>query len=135
MPYIDLFPTLRSQRLWRVFSDSSPFWTVLDALDPISPCYRFAPTEGDTAYAVAIELAGYKREHVTVEVDDKNRLVVYASRPTGPLKGIEMGTSVPSILIPSDADSTKVTAKLEDGLLTVLVPKVAAPAPRKVVVT
>lgn len=150
MSLFTLFPTLRSQPLSRVLHDSRPLWTTLDAFEAITDDstrpYRgpwIDANETDTAYTFTIELPGFKRDQVSVKVDEQfvstnvgSTIVVSATRTN---KNDDAHRVVDrTIALPTDADPTKVEAKLEDGLLSIVVAKVAKPtppAPRKVTVS
>lgn len=104
--------------------------------------------ETETAYTYTIALPGFKREHLIVEVleiAESTHLSIRAAKhgATGVWTQSNGGVvnsancRSRSITLPTDADSTKVEAKLEDGLLVVTVQKLTKPtppAPRKVTV-
>ena len=144
MSLTDPFSTQDPRSFPRGFTSYYPFRTGLNALDEILTdlCQPYAgphfyPTEDGLAYSLTLELAGYKKEHVTVEVDSSHRLIVHASRPTGKVNDVEMAstTHCPRVLLPVDTDDSKVEAKLEDGLLTVIIQKSPEAKPRKVTVS
>ncbi len=145
MPYTHpLFsPPLRGFRtLSAVLDDAGAF---LDDLEASARAYRIDLTtreETDTAYTFTVALPGFKKADVEIAVEEHAHQVVIAAKRGGvgrvwSQKGDpEMVTR--TITLPTDADSTKVEAKLEDGLLRVTVAKVAKPtppAPRKVTVS
>jgi len=95
---------------------------------------RFDVAEQDNAYVVTAELPGYKKEDVQVEIDgarvsitaeakgDKQaregEKVVYSERYTG--------RAVRSFELSSEIDSDAASAKYENGILTLNLPKKTA---------
>lgn len=135
MSLITLFPTLRSQPISRVLRDSRPLWTTLDRFDEILADLgdsfhesRFTANEADTAYTFTVALPGFKKGDVEIEVSEEAYLTVRAGT-RGERRCVER-----TITLPTDADTTKVEAKLEDGLLSLVIQKLEAAKPRKVTV-
>ncbi len=156
MPYIH---PLFSRR----FDGSPTISTVLDGLDAFlrdldqsdDPNWSrgygpYEAVQSDTAYTYIITLPGFKRDQVTVQVQeghDGPYIAISAQRggflkvwsQTNPDGSAGKDKHVEHVItLPTDADPTKVAAKLEDGILTVTVAKVAKPtppAPRKVTVS
>ncbi len=128
----------------RRFDGSRTISTVLDGLDAflrdldqsggLSWPRGFAPAEGsetDTSYAYTLVLPGFKRDQVTVEEAEGDLTVTAISRHAN-------RKATRTISLPTDADPSKVEAKLEDGILSIVVQKLAKPtppAPRKVTVS
>lgn len=140
MTYLSLS---QPRSIWSHFNDSRSLWSVLDAFDAITGDLRlpthgwFEADESDTAYTFTLPLPGFSKDGVTVEVSQEGILSVSASRGGGKVEGSETksGTLVSrAVTLPYDADLDKVEAKMEDGLLTVVVSKQAKPTPRKVTV-
>ncbi len=87
--------------------------------------HRFDASEENGVLTLTLALPGFKQTDVNVELE-KGVLTVSAK------KGIK--DIVQSVTVGSDVDADKIDAKLEDGLLTVKLPKLEAAKPRKVVV-
>ena len=141
-----LFSTPRRAALLRRLDDSRSISASLDAFDailsdlarPLSHAWegRFISGETDTTYTYTTALPGFKRDKVSVEVEDGGYVRVTASRVNA--NDDQHSVFDRTIALPEDADPTKVEAKLEDGILTVSVAKLAKPtppAPRKVTVS
>ncbi|HVV14746.1 Hsp20/alpha crystallin family protein [Amycolatopsis sp.] len=97
-------------------------------------------SETEQEYVLDVELPGVVRDDVAVEVTG-NRLAV-----TGELKEKERegrfhrrarrtGKFSYRLTLPRDVDGDKVEAVLEEGVLTVRVPKVDAARPRRIEIT
>jgi HSP20 family protein len=104
---------------------------------PAVRAIRFDVAEQDNAYVVNAELPGYKKEDIQIEIDgarvsitaeakvqaeakdgDKVEKVVYSERYTG--------KAVRSFELQSEIDKDAATAKYEDGILVLTLPKKAA---------
>lgn len=97
-------------------------------------------SETEQEYVLDIELAGVRREDVAIEANG-NQLVV-----SGELKEKERegrfhrrtrrtGAFSYRVTLPRDVDSDKIDATLEEGVLTVRVPKSEAAKPRRIEIT
>ncbi len=84
--------------------------------------------ERDDAYVVDVELPGVRREDVSVEVS-QGRLTVTGERRERARVGLlrhrsrTTGRFCLSVALPAEVDGDGVTATLDHGLLTVVVPK------------
>lgn len=91
------------------------------------------------AYVVTAELPGVSRQQVRVEVHD-NHLVLQGRRDARvaceQYHQVERGHGEFSrtFRLPSDIDAERIAADLKDGVLTVVVPKLAGAAPRRVTI-
>ncbi len=152
MSYLTRFFTPRFQSFSHNLRDSQSLWSTLDTIDTVlgdlSNGY-YSPQETDSSYTLTLAFPGFKKEEVTVEIKEdayfaaSSYLSITASR--GGAKGVETRTNsgvvTPSnhvsraITLPSDADPSKIEAKMEDGLLTLTIGKVIAAEPRKVVIS
>lgn len=135
MSLFTLFPNLRSQSISRTLRESPALWSTLERIDEIGDDfiqgYRKAWIEADEskdAYAFTVELPGFKKDQVSIEIQDDVYLVVTATGSHAKQKISR------NIALPADAEASKIEAKLEDGLLTVVIQKAVKPTPRKVVV-
>lgn len=93
--------------------------------------------EADDAYTAEIELPGVKRDDVSVEVSGR-RLTVTAERKERERAGIlrrrtrVAGRFHYEVVLPAEVDEEGVTASLDEGVLTVRLPKPAALRPRRI---
>lgn len=101
----------------------------------------FAPLadleETDDAYLVEVELPGVKRDDVSVELSGR-RLVVSGERKERERAGVlrrrtrAVGQFRHEVLLPGEVDAEGVSASLEEGVLTVRVPKADTERPRRI---
>ncbi len=106
----------------------TPFTEVIASLNHEIDSYsrRIDITEGDHAYIARIVLPGFKIADIDVELK-QGVLTVRAKRGEEDLER--------SLYLGTDIDEDKITAKLEDGILSICLPRVEAAKPRKVKVT
>ncbi|MDQ6910694.1 MAG: Hsp20/alpha crystallin family protein [Actinomycetota bacterium] len=96
--------------------------------------------ETDDAYVVDIELPGVKREDLSLEVAGR-RLSVPAERKERERVGIlrrrsrTVGQSHYEVVLPGEVEEEGVSASIEEGVLTVRVPKPASERPRRIPIT
>jgi HSP20 family protein len=87
--------------------------------------------ELDDAWLLQVELPGVKREDVDIQLTGR-RLLVRAERKETERKGLlrrstrTTGRYFLEVMLPSEVDPERVEASLEDGVLTIRVPKPAA---------
>jgi HSP20 family protein len=85
--------------------------------------------EDESSYYARLEVPGVKKEDAKIEIEDR-RLSVKVSRKTATAEGevsIEMART---LTVPEGIEVENISAKLEDGLLTVTLPKAEARKPR-----
>ena len=96
--------------------------------------------ETSDAYVVTAEVPGLQREHVELAVED-SRLTLQGRREARPASADAVhyhqverghGTFRRVFEFADKIDGDRVTADLTDGVLTVTVPKVPPPPPRKI---
>ena len=139
-------PAMRSEsalRRWDPFRDFDRlFDSMVTRLDELPQVFtpRADVSETEQEYVFDIELAGVQRDDVTIEANG-NRLAV-----SGELKEKERegrvhrktrrsGKFSYRVALPRDVDSDKIDATLEEGVLTVRVPKSEAAKPRRIEIT
>jgi HSP20 family protein len=89
------------------------------------------------AFIVTAELPGISREQVRIEVHD-GRLIIHGRRdarvPCEQYHQVERGHGefARSFALPPTVDTERIAADLRDGVLTITVPKVPDPGPRRV---
>ena len=114
-------------------------WRDLPSLlgDGFSPLADVEET--DDAFVVEIELAGVKKDDVDIELSGR-RLVVSGERKERERVGIlrkrtrTVGRFRYEVVLPADLDEDGVTAELDEGVLTLRVPKAASERPRRITV-
>lgn len=93
--------------------------------------------ETDDAYHVEIELPGIKKDDVAIEVTGR-RLTVSGERKEKERVGIlrrrtrSVGRFYYEVVLPGEVDEDGIHATLDDGVLTVMVPKAASERPRRI---
>ena len=91
-------------------------------------------SEDDTAYHVRIELPGVKKDAIELELDDSTLSVATRS-----LQKTESGSSSQSwsraFTLPRGVDPGKASARHEDGVLTVTLPKAESSKSRRITVS
>lgn len=96
--------------------------------------------ETDDAYLVEIELPGVKREDVSLQVAGQ-RLSVSGERKERERVGIirrrsrTVGQFHYEVVLPGEVDDQGVSASMDEGVLTVRVPKPASQRPRRISIT
>lgn len=104
----------------------------------------FAPLadveETDDAFVVEVELAGVQKDDVNIELSGR-RLVVSGERKERERVGIlrkrtrTVGRFNYEVVLPCELDEDGVSAELDQGVLTVRVPKASSERPRRITVT
>ena len=96
--------------------------------------------ETEDALAVAMEVPGAAREAVTIELKD-DVLRVEARVDASKYEGLEpvyaeygVGHWARAFALPDKVDRERIEARLEDGVLTLTLPKVAEARPRRIAV-
>ena len=93
--------------------------------------------ETDDAYHVEIELPGVKKDDVTIEVTGR-RLTVSGERKEKERVGIlrrrtrSVGRFYYEVVLPGEVDEDGIHPNLDEGVLTVAVPKAASERPRRI---
>jgi HSP20 family protein len=93
--------------------------------------------ETDDAYLVEIELPGVKRDDIALEVAGR-RLTVKGERKERERVGIlrrrtrTVGRFHYEVVLPGNLDEANVDASMDEGVLTVRVPKPASERPRRI---
>lgn len=107
-------------------SNSDVFSSLFDELADSFNYGRIAADETEDAIVLTLPLPGFKKDDVNIEVDHQAHLTVSAKRGTHQVsRTVTLGDQV---------DTEAVSAKLEDGLLSITVPKKAQAKPRKIAV-
>jgi HSP20 family protein len=90
--------------------------------------------EDTEAYHLRVELPGVKKEDLRVELENAVLTVTYERR-SGNKEGEQAGEQYArSIQVPDGVAADKLSARLEDGILTVTMPKAEASKPRAITI-
>ena len=122
-----------SSELGRFFEGWDDLPTVFDG--------EFVPLadveETDDAFIVEVEVPGVKKSDIDISLAGR-RLVISGERQEKERVGIlrrrtrSVGRFRYEVLLPGDVDEGGVTASLEDGVLTLRVPKASSERPRRI---
>ena len=107
--------------------------TLLDVLfdDRNNTNETFTPAsdiyETDSTYDVNLALAGFKKKDITLKIED-NSLIISGERKKDESKKYNLRQSAYGkfrkvYTLPEDINSDKITAKMEDGILHIEIPK------------
>ena len=128
-------PALMDNWIEKAFADFGDLSRWFGRADPFE---RFSRThlaadlfEDDHHYFARVELPGARKEDVSIRLEGGVLHIAYER------KGNESGDSVAltrSFRLPGPVESGKVTAKLEDGLLTVTLPRHEDAKPRAITI-
>lgn len=129
LPIRRIYP---ASNLLDIFDD---FFTINPFEDTSIKCPIHDVIENEKEYVVEAMLAGVKKEDVIVDVNER-RLSIEAVR--NEVKDLKYnrkesftGTYKRSFILPDNADADNITATLEDGVLTVNIPKLEEPKKTK----
>ena len=89
--------------------------------------------EDDDHYFARLELPGVKKENLEVGLEE-NTLTIGFGRKSAGEESEEKEIYKRAITVPDGVDAEKVSAKLEDGILTVTLPKAENRKPRQITV-
>lgn len=128
------------ERLRRPFADELERWpdfvtSLRDRLDDVTPLADIEET--DEAYLLDVELPGVKREDVDLQVE-QGRLVVTGERRRRERVGLlrhrtrTTGRFTLAVALPVPVDRDAVTASFDNGVLSVVVPKVERARRRRI---
>lgn len=121
------------EQLSRLFEDLGSFPSVFG--EGFAPFADLEETE--EAYLVEVELPGVKKQDVSVELSGR-RLVVSGERKERERSGVlrrrgrAVGRFHYEVLLPGEVDPEGVSANLDEGVLSVRVPKAPAERPRRI---
>ena len=87
--------------------------------------------EDDDSFHVRAELPGVKKKDLSLELNDGTLLVGF-ERDSDAADEKERTVWKRAVTVPDGIDAEKVSAKLEDGILTVTLPKSEARKPRRI---
>ncbi len=106
--------------------------------DQWSPAVEIA--EEDKFFSVYLDVPGLKKEEIEIEIKD-NRLVVSGERKTilNPDKVLRSerryGKFSRIFTLPQDVNTDAIEARFEEGVLSVILPKVEKVQPKKITIT
>ena len=120
-------------RLFSRWGDWSEFSEEIATFPPLNVW------EEEDAYNVEAELPGLTMKDLEIHVTGQNQLTIKGQRSDGaPQKAVQhrqerqFGKFVRSLALPSPVDDNKVDARLENGVLTIRLPKHERAKPRKI---
>lgn len=93
--------------------------------------------EDDDGFTIEVDLPGVAKDDVSIELEGR-RLVVSAERKERERIGVlrhrtrHVGSLRHEVVLPADVDSDKVEADLQDGVLTIRLPKAESSRPRRI---
>ena len=127
----DRRPEKQFEQLRDAFADQLERWpdfvrSLPDAVRDVVPLADVE--ERDDSYVLEVELPGVKRDEVDLEVD-QGRVRVTAERRERERVGLlrhrtrSRGRFSMAVTLPTDVDSDAVSATLDHGVLTIVVPK------------
>lgn len=102
----------------------SLFDPVESALFNLMTSHASTFQERDGVYSTEVPLAGYKREEVSIEVSQDGFITITAENK-------KRGKLIKQLYL-SDVDAEKIEAKLEDGYLSLNLPKHPEALPKKI---
>ena len=94
----------------------------------------------DDQVVFSVDLPGVGKGDATIQVDETNTLVItgkntQAERGTAAVRQYNVGNFYRAFQLSDDYDKDKVSARLENGLLVVIIPKREEAKPRRIEVT
>jgi HSP20 family protein len=126
------YPTLPSVRDFdRLFSE---FWGGLPRLNTL-PGFGQASVpanlyEDDASVYARFELPGFRKDELSVELE--NSVLTLSVKRKGEKDGENEVSLNRSVTVPDGIDASKVSAKYEDGVLTVTLPKTPERKPKAI---
>jgi HSP20 family protein len=141
-PSATLIPAFEPDRFMRNFLRWDPFRDLdfnMDLQAAFTPSFDIRETPG--AYVFEADLPGIKRENVDISLTG-NRLAITGKREPQERRENETcfmqersyGAFTRTFNLPDGVDGSRVAADLQDGVLTVTLPKVPEVQPRKITV-
>ena len=95
--------------------------------------FRMDTFGDDENYYVVAELPGFEKKQITLELENAV-LTINAERESGEGDNVQTYAYTRSVTVGDDVDQAKVKAKLENGLLTVTLPKAEGRKPRMIAI-
>ena len=124
----DLFP-----QSFAGFGGLSPLLGLGRFLSPSEPRLAMDLYEDEGNYYARLEVPGVKRENISLELVSRQLTVkVTRKQPAAERESEQSSTLSRSLPLPENANGDAITAKLEDGLLTLTVPKAEEAKPRSI---
>jgi len=129
LPIKRIYP---ASSLLDIFDD---FFTVNPFEDISIKCPIHDVIENEKEYVIEAMLAGVKKEDVTVDINERRLSIEAVRKEDKDLKYNRKesftGTYKRSFILPDDADADNIDATMEDGVLTVKIPKLEEPRSKK----
>lgn len=90
--------------------------------------------EDDESYYARVELPGAKRDDVKVELENSVLTITYERKSEEEGEEEEAVAYKRSLTVPEGVDAASVSASLEDGILTVTLPREEKKAPKEITI-
>lgn len=119
-----------AMRNWPALFDLDSLWNDIWSADRL----KADLFEDNEAYHARMELPGVKKRDVRVQIENAVLTVSFDCHATGNNNGNSAETITRSVAIPDGIDPEKVSARLKDGILHVMMPKAETSKPRKITV-
>lgn len=113
---------------WPAMFDWNSLWDDIWSADRL----KADLFEHDKAYHVRMELPGVNKKDVRVEIENAVLTVSIEDHATAEKNGSSAETIMRSVAIPDGFDPDKVSAKLKEGMLHVMMPKTEGSKPRSI---
>ena len=111
-----MMPVRRANQTWlpSIFNDFlNNDWMV--KANPTAPAINVIETEKE--YKVEVAAPGMKKEDFQIHINEDNDLVISMEKKT------EYSKFQQTLILPDDVDKDKIDAKVNDGVLTIELPK------------
>lgn len=135
----DPFRAMRDLVGWDPFREMSPMFPSMPALESASFNPSFEVTENKDAYLMKADVPGVKKEDLEISVTG-NRIQISGKREnvqeskadTVYTYERQYGSFCRSFTLPEGADVEHAKSELKDGVLTLVIPKLAAAQAKKI---
>lgn len=119
----------------RNFYENSDFWGLEDELsrswNSLKNVQAYEVSENEQAILLSYEMAGVNKNHLSVELDE-NILTLTGKKRSLISDNEKSETIVRKLKIPENIDTSKIEAKIIDGMLYLALPKSKREQPQKI---
>jgi HSP20 family protein len=116
-----------------VFAGLTPFFDLIKTLPPEQPRLAVHVREDDAGYTARFEVPGVKKEGVQIDILER-QLTVKVTRPDLSGAADATWTATRTLTLPDTVKMADISASLEDGVLTLTLPKADPVKPRTITV-
>ena len=101
---------------------------IVDARNACSPDVDIYSNDDDFSMILVADLPGVKKGDVSIDIDEKNTLIIRAKTSFEAPEGLvshqfKVGNYYRAFTLSDEVDKDAISAKLEDGVLEVTIPK------------